>query len=541
MPLSASALCSTKTEVEVGLEVVPFTQRRIFISPPLMFCFKGCPVSISCGQCNQLVKQTIPPANKNNPTTNSNSNWSNQNLLEQLSDHYRFSFWISDSAHVKFFENSVLLNRQACCIVCQRTFASIVAVLRHVREILLDPNMRTRKFHWLVLENITNLFVNRDIGYIKCDSDLAYLIAELFPQDADLSLFEGRPNFDRIFENLRSIMEVPSLSDCEHVDSNNNRSVTSEASDGECEMLIVDGGDGISGGQVVTFTSDVEVCSVVEEEDLLSQVADTMRNESEAGEETDGGGMDCDSDVVVSSDSECDDIVREEMEVTWVTHTQRVTRWVSMRPMPTDAQFVTPTPTHCEQAPLAVHLDAFSPDVDEDDDEKSERIHTPRAVRGITRVRNGTKRNMILFDDKDSLSEYCNTNTSSRSDSQLSTFFEELDLSSATCMLQSVNTTKSAMTEYRTGSAVSQSDTDFITDESSQSDLSFKVIYEKESPKRGGVRITSNFKIESTPLDADFVVHNGDPPSTSHAAVKNKGDSIKVAVKPKGGKGDPSI
>ena len=82
-----SAATFSPTSKTEGLEIVPFLKRRIFISPPLMFCFKGCPVTIPCGQCKQLVKASTN--NSKNSNNNPNGLFGHEDLLEQLSDHYR--------------------------------------------------------------------------------------------------------------------------------------------------------------------------------------------------------------------------------------------------------------------------------------------------------------------------------------------------------------------------------------------------------------------------------------------------------------------
>merc|ERR1712117_905045 len=124
----AKSPTTAQTEVgsekrRTGFEVVPLMRMRPpFMSPPLVFCFKGYPVGIPCGMCKKMVR----PSSRNNSQVK-------EDLITQLSNHYLLNFWVSESVHASFFERIPELNRPATCIVCQRTFDSISKLLKHVR------------------------------------------------------------------------------------------------------------------------------------------------------------------------------------------------------------------------------------------------------------------------------------------------------------------------------------------------------------------------------------------------------------------------
>ncbi|XP_075248494.1 uncharacterized protein LOC142341438 isoform X2 [Convolutriloba macropyga] len=348
--------CSGK-ESGSGFEIVPLMRRPIFMSPPLVFCFKGCPVGIPCGRCKKMVRSSI----------RSIISLVQEDLITQLSNHYLLNFWISDTVHTSFFEQHPELNRQASCIVCHRRFTSIASVLKHVREIVLDVTLRSRCWHWLILENVTNLFVNRDIGFVATDKELVNLLAKLFPQFPEVDVSD-RPSFAQIFQSLRSVIESASVLPLnEEVMSLTGTQLTQlpllddsildGSADGDEETTTSrsapfvtssgrDSGPSSTEGDLIVVEPETESNVIVsisieqssslpsasdhdshssfaDVEDLSEQSVNTSAYPSSTAEVV--------AEVIESDENEQSEF--EEVEITWVTHHERVSRWISMRPV----------------------------------------------------------------------------------------------------------------------------------------------------------------------------------------------------------------
>ena len=246
--------------------------------------------------------------------------------------------------------------------MCQKTFDSIPRVLRHVREIVLDLTLRSRCYHWLILENVTNLFVNRDIGFVQTDQELISLLGKLFPQYPNIAIY-GRPSFTQIFQSLRSVIEaassfsvnaetanqefqIPSFDNCDENESHDSvRSESTIVTSGCHSAESTLDNDFVVLGSEEGFADNFEVLSENRQlssgrlsncdSESFSVIGDTTRSLNEGYQVgTTGRESEIIETDLQDDDSEIsEEFVHEEIEITWVTHHERVTRWISMRPV----------------------------------------------------------------------------------------------------------------------------------------------------------------------------------------------------------------
>ena len=508
--MSATLSSTSKKE---GLEIVPFLKRPLFVSPPLMFCFKECSVTIPCGQCKQLVKSST--SNGKNSNNNSNGLFGHEDLLEQLSDHYRFNFWISERSHTEFFLHPEL-NRDAYCIVCRRSFPSIPRVIKHVREILLDPTMRTRKYHWLILENVTSLFVNRDIGFVESDEKLVKLLGKLFPEENHFFSWT-LPSFEQIFESLRFIIDAPvglnsdrsnpginATENTEGIsrDVQDGSTVSTPTSEGNLAMneAIIPNGTSsfrstdlefdLDNGQqiqLVNVNSAAQVSSGQDDQGVLSQLTETMRNESDDDSNNNElqhseDDYSAESDYITSNESETEQLV-EEIDISFASHRQRVTRWVSMQPLVFPATSGThSTPRNsCDDhdfSTIAETINSVNSQPNTLINNRSPRVTSNIIQNAFIRRRSCRTPHRLNI-------EHDPTIDLTVSESITSTCFDELNISSRTlssCSVISGNVSKVGQSEDMT--PVDENDTGFTADFSSLSNETYIVDKQVHSSRK---------------------------------------------------------
>ena len=204
--------------------------------------------------------------------------------------------------------------------------------------------------------------MNRDIGFVQTDQELISLLGKLFPQYPNIAIY-GRPSFTQIFQSLRSVIEaassfsvnaetanqefqIPSFDNCDENESHDSvRSESTIVTSGCHSAESTLDNDFVVLGSEEGFADNFEVLSENRQlssgrlsncdSESFSVIGDTTRSLNEGYQVgTTGRESEIIETDLQDDDSEIsEEFVHEEIEITWVTHHERVTRWISMRPV----------------------------------------------------------------------------------------------------------------------------------------------------------------------------------------------------------------